>query len=236
MFTNVKDAMKVLLGFIVLFVGIKFTVSVIDWVSPTPTGFFRTDGLPSFKPDSTHYAEKNPALIHLELSNHNSCTAFVIDNNYAVTAAHCLSRGPKQNKIQNLSRTLEKAVPVKTVGFNERVDYGLIMGDFSAFNHALIAPENALGRVSNQNVFLTCGFPEGQTRALCTEFQSFGPSNFMIVGRGEVYPGMSGGPAVFEATGLVIGVVVAAAGGEGMPLDTVIVAPLTGFLGAMGIE
>lgn len=194
-----------------------------------------TEGLMPFNPDPIGYPGKSPAILHLDLSNKNACTAFVIDSNYAITAGHCLAGQPKHNSVQNIGRTLEKAIPVKTVGYNMRVDYGLIQGDFSGFNQAKIEPTKSFSQLSTGYQFMACGFPEGQTPVICTTLLSMGPSDFLIIARGDFYPGMSGGPVIEPVSGLVIGLVQAVAGTPDKP-DLVLVSPLTGFLHAMGIE
>lgn len=160
------------------------------------------------------------------------CTAFVIDANYALTAAHCLTneRG-RLNKetLKILNEKDEVVTEAKAVGANNRMDVGLIKGDFNKFQIFLVDFYN-FPLMSRAGKYLTCGYPYGQRHLTCVPFIPVQNTYFDISGKGYIVPGMSGGPMIDVANNIVLGVNVSV--GPGL----VNVASVIGVLGAFGIE
>jgi len=78
------------------------------------------------------------AIVQLGRKNETFCSAYVADANYIITAGHCvaaqdghLNRDPIEIYDQFGQNTGIIATPV---GLNNRVDVGLIRGDFRNFN------------------------------------------------------------------------------------------------------
>jgi len=185
-----------------------------------------------------------PAIIRLH-DNHGDffCSAFVVDASYAITAAHCLvdslgylSRSP----IRVTDSDGEEITVAKAAGINNRVDYGIVTGDFSNFNQLeMDASVSFYSAVDNtkwkmmkelQDNFETCGYPQGQKDVYCADFAPTGNAYFQVAGIGQVFPGMSGGPLINKETGEAVGIISAMSDGQA------IVTPIVGILGNFGLE
>lgn len=190
--------------------------------------------LPAFKTSDimSNSAKKRIPIVRLHDSNTGSffCTASVISNKYALTAAHCLI-GIKDKKIniklQNAGEVLTTAVVAK---FNVTADVGLIMGDFSAFNSIAIVtnPKEQLD-IINASKIVSCGYPWGG-ELYCTNAQ---PKEFYFFSWGataQLFPGMSGGPVLSALTYQVIGV------NYGMTQKGAILSPIVNIFDMLGIE
>lgn len=158
------------------------------------------------------------------------CTAFVVDANYAVTAAHCINEGgklPKEN-LKILDESGKEVGIVRAVGFHNRSDLGLLKGNFKKF---LPLPVNFY--TSGFQVvkpMAACGFPYGQHKLICNMFVPMGSESFTVKGRGFLVPAMSGGPVIDVELGVAVGVNYAV--GD----DYSYVRPLQGFLGVFGLD
>jgi S1-C subfamily serine protease len=174
--------------------------------------------------------EKEQAILHL----HNKdgfffCTAFVIDDNYAVTAAHCLVDEVGNSIRVHTSSDAFTGLLATVAGYDQRSDQGLLLGDFKAFNKVRMETETA--EAAYATVLLTCGFPHAQKSVLCTPFEVIGAEDFMVAGKhAAMYPGMSGGPVVNLETGHIVAINSAVEG------DHALVAPTIGLYGMFGIE
>ncbi len=82
---------------------------------------------------------------------------------------------------------------------------------------------------------MTCGYPLGQTPLVCTPALVVAPIDSSIMAKGEMYPGMSGGPVIDPTSRQVIGLNTGTYGDTKQP-GTIIISPLMGILGAFGIE
>ena len=174
-----------------------------------------------------------PAIIRLiNKDNDFQCTAVVFDTQYAATAAHCLTdeNGDLSKEpftIYDSSGTNTK-VKALAAGLNRRMDYGIVKGNFTKFRLAKI--DTYRNGFLFGNLFITCGFPYGNRYINCSPFKPIKNYVFHVVGIGSLFPGMSGGPVIDTATGVVVGVNSAAPG------DLTEVVPLIGLLAAFGIE
>lgn len=169
-----------------------------------------------------------PATIRIQGKNW-TCTAFVIDSNYAATAAHCLASEGHMYKgdIKVFSYDKETKTIAKAAGFADENDFGLIVGDFRDF--MFVTAEWHDFPFLGQH-YTTCGYPYQEKHLICNPFVPATNRDFSIVGAGFLVPGMSGGPVVDLDTGIVVGINYAAVEGG------VLVHPLQGFLGAFNLE
>ncbi len=201
----------------------------------------RLEGLPPFVTTdiTTNAEDKFPALIRLHENDNGEqdrffCSAFVVSDTYAITAAHCLAddaNAMKKNAILvhelgdgNSKYKLEAVA----VALNHVSDLGLIKGDFKKFNKLPVDPKPQ-GAFNVNGPVITCGFPYGDTD-LCTRFVPQGPNYEFIMGQGFIYPGMSGGPVLDAVSGFVIGVNSSISGGF------VNIAPLIGLFSDAGVK
>lgn len=219
-----------------------FTINLIwIWVLWPQKGVYKLNNLPAFG--------KNPVKpIHEPLIKlaHNKgtkekpkydpfCSGFVIDANYALTAAHCIStqKGSLQKKPIRVLEADDTDTKVTAIpaAINNRLDVGLIKGDFSKFALYRVDFYNLM-HINNPSSegYLACGFPYGQRRVTCVPFYPRTNVYFSIGGSSFLIPGMSGGPVLDLEHGVVIGINIAM--GNGLAF----VAPTTGALGAFGIE
>lgn len=164
------------------------------------------------------------------------CTAFVISNKYAVTAGHCLDElnfiGATVIKTHPIivkgELSEETGILVRAVGVNPRLDWGLVVGDFSNFDK--VRPVFDTLFKPSPIPLQACGFPMGKKDLWCSPFFPQGLMGFSVVGPGALFPGMSGGPVFDAITGNVVGVVSYASNGY------VGIFPLIGLTAYFGIE
>jgi hypothetical protein len=134
----------------------------------------------------------------------------------------------KKFKVFDIERK-DTGIEVEAVGLVNRMDMGLVMGDFSGFKKLSLdsPPKGFLGRESS--VFAACGFPMGD-KELCIP-QLVGPNiYFMVQVDRPVYPGMSGGPVIDLKDGTVVGIISSTERGGSL------MAPIVSIWSAFGIE
>lgn len=182
--------------------------------------------------------DRKPALIRLHVTTPGEkrrffCSAFVISNKYAITAAHCLVDEDnilkdEQIEVRDLNNK-ETGVFAKPGGINIAADLGVILGDFSGFNKLPVAttPVEAMA-IASPGV-ITCGFPRGDSD-LCTQFFFRHASEGYFFGRGFITNGMSGGPVIATAIGKVVAV------NSAMGSRGVYMAPIIGLFSSLEIE
>lgn len=152
------------------------------------------------------------------------CTGFVVDARYAVTAGHCLVN-KKPIRIFNSSSQDTKVV-AQVAGFHDRVDYGVIKGDFSHFKHYVAE----FDKVSFGSFNIACGFPLGAKRMFCSYVAPMYTHRFGVKANGYLLPGNSGSPVINLETGRAVAVASSVAD------DGIVVVPLLGLPAAFGIE
>lgn len=190
-----------------------------------------TPDLPKFGTPTNKNAKIYP-IIQLWKNNDGFCSAFVVDANYAITAAHCINDGYSLDKdpISIHDRNgKDTGVVAQAVALSNRIDVGLIKGDFKNFQ-TLKADFYGFTPTNKPGQYQTCGFPGLQNKITCTNFTPLHNEGFYIAGRGFLIPGMSGGPVYDTQNDVVIGVNSAAGSG------VVLVSPLLGMLGMFGVE
>ena len=160
------------------------------------------------------------------------CSAFVVSNQYAVTAAHCLV-DENYNLIKDDIHVhdndlTDTTIVAKAAVINVRADLAMIIGDFSDFHKFRM--NTTTGLIGLKGPFYSCGFPWGATPPICNLFQAKGPYYDKVAGFGFMQPGMSGGPVIDQSTGLV------GALNAGVDKGFVVVSPVTGLFGALEID
>lgn len=149
------------------------------------------------------------------------CSGSVIDNNYIVTAAHCIVEGTGKlnSKTLNVRTNGGKLIQVnaRAGAANTRVDVGLVVGDFRDFQFVPIDYKTMhdfqstnpllkmLQQFNNQeqpttesSAAITCGYPEAQATLTCIPVRDLQYDTFQLIGQGQLFPGMSGGPVFVQ--------------------------------------
>lgn len=177
-------------------------------------------------------AEFGP-LIHIKNSKIGSCSAFVISNEYALTAGHCLNDEGDliTEDFKVFTASNQEAGVAKAASYNGRRDFGVLRGNFKKFKKVSVRKEAPL-LMEWSGQFIGCGFVGGSVKPTCEEFKLMGINTFYLVGQMPVFPGMSGGPVVDYQTGEILGVIIA---GNSGPANCIIT-PLIGFDADLGIE
>ena len=206
--------------------------------SETMHGIEKLPNLPlvgSVKPYAT--ADIQP-LVHLaDADGQAFCSGTVFDAQYIVTAAHCL-RDANGHRRKGEIRILDEngkdvGVSATAGGINNRIDYGIVFGDFRKFILAKIDVWNPV--FFEPGPFVACGFPYGSTATSCTPYAPQNTTGFASIGWGTLTPGMSGGPVISVRTNAVVAVN-SAMSYEPTQYGGMIVTPITGLLAAFGIE
>jgi hypothetical protein len=190
----------------------------------------RIDDLPRFNPIREKISLRSSFIRLKDEQERFFCSAFVIDDNYALTAAHC---------IVDEFNTLKKDIPInvydlnniKTIvaypaSVNKRRDLGLVIGDFRGFNSAVL--DESKIEFKEDYVVTSCGFPFGQQDLYCPEITIKGNTFFGLRGKGIIFPGMSGGPVLYNGKVVAVNSAVAE--------DHVILMPLIGALSSLGVK
>ncbi len=169
----------------------------------------------AYAPNPTVSLDPRPNLALIQIGNQGEensyCTAFVIDDNYALTAAHCvldedgytsLGKFTVKNHEQKLTTTLAEVAAV-----NLREDAALLVGDFTTFDYLPVDFRGNLLMIGLNGMPVTsCGFPRGGP-AVCVKQEVQSSFFFSYAAIGSVYlPGMSGGP-VLGPERLVVGII-----------------------------
>ena len=141
----------------------------------------------------------NHAIIRLHDSNDEFfCTGFVIDDNYALTAAHCVDDKTDINVYNGLK--IDTEIKGKVIDRNEQRDIALIKGDFSTFARYPIIYDTI--DVSS-DVYILCGFPHGQNSMLCVAGGFVRNYQWHYMMSSMLFPGMSGGLFLILELGLL---------------------------------
>ncbi len=175
----------------------------------------RIDNMPVFKIKSQKIQpdEIYMPMIRLEdKQNGFFCSATVISDKFAITAAHCLignnlSKKMRKDKFFGVAANKNKLrVNVLAAAVNKRADYALVTGDFTKFKKIDIAL-TPIEAVQYSQFLSSCGFPWGAS-PICYPVN---PNlkiyfEFWAAPGGVMYPGCSGGPVIDQLNGKIIAI------------------------------
>lgn len=157
---------------------------------------------------------KHSAVIKIEKINEPGvCSAFVVSDELAVTAAHCLTPPVKKPVVsdegwKNDSFRVYNSVGenlflvVKPIWIRRFPDFATLQGNFKDFNKLKLKVDSV--DIKKGHTIYVCGFPGGIAPAICNVGELTGTSYFSGVTNAYMSMGMSGGP-VFDKDYRVIG-------------------------------
>lgn len=199
------------------------------------------NALPAFDPTAVNQGQL-PAIVRLEIDGKYTCTAFVISNDYAITAAHCVVTAYRKlitTEVDIVSEGRKLSLKANTVGSYAAGDLALLKGNFkefkklkinAGFNSAIIALDSSQKMIP----LFSCGYPRGVADVICYSQVRCSPYFDIIACQGLLYRGMSGGPAMAynpESQELV-----AFGLNSAMTPDSTLLAPLIGLFEVFNIK
>lgn len=163
------------------------------------------------------------------------CSAFVVSNLYAITAAHCIVDRAYFIRLDQIriydENNMDTGVTAEAAAVNLRVDYGVVKGDFKSFNKVRIE-EQMDGFQYTQGPYASFGYPwGGEMMVAPLRIMPNISRMFNIHVLGPIYPGMSGGPVIDTSTGVAIGINHAVDESAGS-----LITPLVNFFDALDME
>jgi hypothetical protein len=161
--------------------------------------------------------ELAPSYVRLR-SSAGTCSGVVIAVNVVLTAAHCVDPKTSVTVMSDDGKIRTNATPIAAL---RDQDLAVLEGKFERFESAkfLYLTNEFLNQTEKMK---TCGYPYNSPHYRCFDFTPTGNYLFRELGKGRLYPSMSGGP-VFNEEGYVVGVN-SASGSE-----VVVVSPLVGL-------
>ena len=189
----------------------------------------RQENLATYSHDQDYSRKEFPALVQLITADTHKgfCSAFVVSDDYAITAAHCLvdEDGDMKDSDSMMVRAIEVTdpetaikqsliTPLEIVGLSLAQDYALITGDFVRFTKFRIDVSPVVTQhIFNREVLpglsiplFALGFPNGIKDAVALEQVKCFPVYDYIGCSGLMYHGQSGGALIDPTTGTVLGV------------------------------
>jgi S1-C subfamily serine protease len=173
---------------------------------------------------------------HAKPKIYKFCSGTVIDNNYILTAAHCVTTEDGYRSKDDILIFNEHGedtdTVVKVVGIDRMSDVALLKGDLHSFQFMGVDLFNTPFQTGGP--FLACGFPRLQNRLICSNITDLSTFYFQYAAKGNLYPGMSGGPVVDMSKGMPILVAVNTA----VTFNQVVVSPVIGLTGTfhLGVD
>ena len=176
--------------------------------------------------------------LHDPKEGHFFCSGVIVGKSTLLTANHCTSGMFAEAAFGEVIAEIRDAdgeptgIMATFVAGNGRADYAILTGDFSSFairGHSA-DPHVILDNIENNGrSIMACGYPYGG-KLMCSPVTDRHMMAFYIAGHGYLYPGMSGGPVVDVATGIVIGV------NSAVTEENVLLAPLIEIYAALNVS
>lgn len=212
-----------------------FLMALFAVIIQKSSDFERVEGLPALKMSETarNVSQVNRPMIRLMYGDRFKCSGVVISDTYALTAAHCVQKAGGGSmdtspiSIRNDDDQIT-GVTANPVAMYKSQDVALLKGDFSSFMKVPIETDPR-GMFASPGPFMACGFPGGD-RSVCMPFKPVTNSEFLVMGAGFLFKGMSGGPVIDTTTGRVVAV------NSRVGVNAVMVGPLIGFMADAGVK
>lgn len=241
---------KLFTGFFVLTLGILTANLSYDFVNKLLQPKYGSmiqimDKAPDFKiptPEQVMLPNAYLPVVRLEdtksKANPNGfiCTGTVINDDYVLTAAHCLVDGNgvmrKTIKIKGMKSNteLDSIQDATPAAVNTRSDVGLVRGHFELFQKMRVFTSASLPKMLNPTGSVNCGFAWGDKNLVCYPLVFIGTEGFQLAAQGAMFPGMSGGPVIDVESGYIVAVNTAVGG------NIMILSPLIAMFDYFGIN
>lgn len=147
------------------------------------------------------------------------CSGTVVSDDTIITAAHCVAQVEDMGPLGQMLK-LDESVDIRagngvelgiygvTVAADPRSDQAIIHGDFKQFDarRSITDPKKVFEIYIDPKADLqSCGYPYSG-KLYCTPIHYVEPYNFQMAVKGQMYPGMSGGPIIDMNTGEIVGI------------------------------
>lgn len=143
------------------------------------------------------------AVIRILVNGYTNCSAFVISDSMAMTAAHCVDDfNPLSHALADKDKKHFQAFAIYKA--SAHLDQAILLGDFTRYKK-LPLKKITNGIEGNKGPFKTCGYPYGG-KLICFDWEFKTTRYFNLSGKGFLYGGMSGGPLIDWSTGQVLGI------------------------------
>lgn len=165
------------------------------------------------------------------------CSAFVISETQAITAAHCfrpsLIAQIEGKSVQQTGIMFHGNIGLQTPFVLKksavRQDLALLEGNFNGFEKLeLVRDMDQILSRRDKLEATACGFAWASNISSCIELTGLIPWKWFVGSQSFAYPGMSGGPVIVD--GKVFAVVV------GIIDNTILYSPLIGIDALLGVE
>jgi len=175
---------------------------------------------------SAPVVDSSPVVRLVDPVQRIGCSAFIVDDNYAITAAHCLNSSGSlpTYDIKLFLNNTNTYVAAKAAGYDTNTDMGLLTGDFHELSKTKVNLTS--DGFAGNGPYIACGYPRGQKVLACTQLVVDGTSLDYIMAQSHFHHGMSGGAVIDTSNHTAVGIISAMDdAGEAY------VVPLIGFLG-----
>lgn len=148
----------------------------------------------------------SPVVRLTDANGRTFCSGVVVSPHTIITAGHCVLEAvifgmPIYNTEIYIRDTNSDGpgVPAQVSSIRPQLDTATVTGDFDAFeSRKVITDITKLVEIAQQDaVFIGCGYPLGGA-LYCSKLIYHGKINFMWLTKGELLPGMSGGPVMLD--------------------------------------